>query len=151
MTRVNLVPPEELTDQHLFAEFRELKMIPKSLARSIRARGVDGVVKMIPVAFTLGKGHVSFFYDKGAYLGDRYERLRIELSRREVNFDRSSLLDPDKVFTEHFGLAGFWTPPLEALALIRARITEKIAMKPAWYRMRGVPLACPKNGRAYHS
>jgi deoxyribonuclease (pyrimidine dimer) len=141
MTRVNLVPAEELTDQHLFAEFRELKMIPKSLARSIRARGLEGVVKMIPAAFTLGKGHVSFFYDKGAYLGDRYERLRIELSRRGVNFDRSSRLDPDGVYSEHHAtLAGFWTPPPEALVLIRERIASRIAMKPAWYRMRGKPL-----------
>ena len=37
MTRINLVPPEELMDQHLFAEFREIKMVPKSLRRSLRA------------------------------------------------------------------------------------------------------------------
>lgn len=37
MTRVNLVPVTELADQHLFAEFRELKMVPKSLARSLRS------------------------------------------------------------------------------------------------------------------
>ena len=35
MTRINLVPPEELTDQHLFAELREIKMVPRSLARSL--------------------------------------------------------------------------------------------------------------------
>ena len=79
MTRVNLVPPGELTDQHLFAEFRELKMIPKSLARSLRARGLEGVVRMVPAKFTLGTGHVSFFYDKGAYLAARYELLIAEL------------------------------------------------------------------------
>ena len=37
MTRINLIHPSELTDQHLFAEFREIKMIPKSLRRSLRA------------------------------------------------------------------------------------------------------------------
>lgn len=37
MTRINLVPPEELMDQHLFAEFREIKMVPKSLRRSLQA------------------------------------------------------------------------------------------------------------------
>jgi hypothetical protein len=25
MTRINIVPPEELTDQHLFAEVREIR------------------------------------------------------------------------------------------------------------------------------
>ncbi len=38
MTRINLVPSQELMDQHLFAEFREIKMVPKSLRRSIAAR-----------------------------------------------------------------------------------------------------------------
>jgi len=28
MTRINLVPPEELMDQHLFAEFRESELDP---------------------------------------------------------------------------------------------------------------------------
>lgn len=59
MTRINLVPPEELMDQHLFAEFREIKMVPKSLARSIAARGVEGVLKRIPPAFTLHAEHWS--------------------------------------------------------------------------------------------
>ena len=75
MTRINLVPPQELMDQHLFAEFREIKMVPKSLARSIAARGVQGVLKRIPPRFTLNTGHVSFFYDKGAYLVERYALL----------------------------------------------------------------------------
>ena len=95
MTRINLVPPEELMDQHLFAEFREIKMVPKSLARSIAARGVQGVQKRIPTAFTLNTGHVSFFYDKGAYLVGRYALLRQELERRGINFNRESELDPD--------------------------------------------------------
>lgn len=135
------MPPEELTDQHLFAEFRELKMIPKSLARSLRARGHEGVVKMVPATFVLGTGHVSFFYDKGAYLIDRYYRLRFELFERGVNFDRSALLDPDKVYEATPSLMNGWEPPAAALALIRERIAQRIAMKPAWYRMRGVPLA----------
>lgn len=30
MTRINLIPVEELTDQHLMAEYRELPMIVKA-------------------------------------------------------------------------------------------------------------------------
>lgn len=97
VTRLNLVPVMELTDQHLFAEFREIKMVPKALARSIRARGVDGVRKIIPASFTLGKGHVSFFYDKGAYLHERYYKIRRELCERGINFNKESLFDPDDV------------------------------------------------------
>lgn len=30
MTHINLVPPDELMDQHLFAEFREIKIVAYS-------------------------------------------------------------------------------------------------------------------------
>lgn len=33
MTRINLIPPEELCDQHLLAEHRELTRIPNAVAR----------------------------------------------------------------------------------------------------------------------
>ena len=32
MTRINLIPPKELCDQHLLAEFRELTRIPNAVA-----------------------------------------------------------------------------------------------------------------------
>ena len=134
MTRINLVPPQELMDQHLFAEFREIKMIPKSLNRSLIARGIGGVLEMVPKAFTLNKGHVSFFYDKGKYLEERYQALRYELGLRNINFDRDSPLDPDCVYFSNRSLYGNYTPTPEALAIIRQRIAEKIAMKPNWYR-----------------
>jgi len=33
MTRINLVPPEELCDQHLLAELRELPRIPNAVLK----------------------------------------------------------------------------------------------------------------------
>lgn len=134
MTRINLVPPEELRDQHLFAEFREIKMVPKSLRRSIRAHGIEGVLKRVPAEFLLGKGHVSFFYDKGLYLMQRYSLLRHELRRRGVNFNEASLLDPDRTYELDQRLRGDYVPTPEALALIRERIASRVAMKPFWYR-----------------
>lgn len=134
MTRINLVPPQELMDQHLFAEFREIKMIPKSLNRSLIARGIGGVLEMVPKAFTLNKGHVSFFYNKGQYLFSRYGEIRAELMIRNINFDRNSELDPDLVFARYAALYNDYTPTPEALAIIRQRIAEKIALKPDWYR-----------------
>ena len=135
MTRINLVPPSELMDQHLFAEFREIKMIPKALQRSLNARGLLGVCNMVPAEYTLGKGHVSFFYNKGTYLQLRYNVIRIELGRRGIKFDRESKFDPDGIFAYHSALLDNpYRPTDAALALIRARIAEKIAMKPNWYR-----------------
>ncbi len=140
MTRINLVPPEELYDQHLFSEWREIKMVPKSLGRSLAARGQRGVLKMVPPAFTLNTGHVSFFYDKGAYLRQRYEQLADELwSRKTHEFNATAELDPDRVFA---GLPDEfqkdYTPTPEALALIRERIALRVGERPGWYRMRGV-------------
>jgi deoxyribonuclease (pyrimidine dimer) len=134
MTRINLVPPSELADQHLFAEFREIKMVPKALSRSLKARGLAGVLKAIPPAFTLNTGHVMFFYDKGFYLRKRYNQLQRELLKRDIDFDIHSPLDPDRVWHALDILNQDYTPTPEALAIIRSRIAEKIAMKPTWYR-----------------
>lgn len=136
MTRINLVPPEELMDQHLFAEFREIKMIPKALARSIKARGNVGVLENIPPVFTLNSGHVMFFYDKGAYLNHRYELIKQELTRRGIYFNRESLLDPDGIMSAAPWFCNY-EPDSTALRVIRARIAEKILMKPHWYRHSG--------------
>lgn len=70
MTRINVgVPPRELSDKHLLAEHREIKRIP-NMVYSGRA-----ILKDIPKEFTLGKGHVKFFYDKLLYLRTRYMEL----------------------------------------------------------------------------
>lgn len=135
MTRINLVPPRELMDQHLFAEFREIKMIPKSFRRSIAARGLIGTLKIIPQTYRLGAGHVSFFYDKGLYLFRRYDQLRAELDHRNINYNKESPLDPDGMYDGHIMHTNYdYVPTAEAVALVRARIAEKVAMKPEWYR-----------------
>lgn len=143
MTRVNVVPVTELADQHLFAEFRELKMVPRSLARSLAARArrfpkqqdqVTALLCMLPVTYRLGHGHVSFFYDKGLYLQQRYSDIRRELERRGVNYDRNALLDPLQVFRQDARLCKDYTPTPEALAENRARINERLQQRPGWYR-----------------
>ena len=139
MTRINLVNPRELTDQHLFAEFREIKMIPKSFARSIYARGFVGAINLVGADFTLNKGHVSFFYDKGLYLHERYALLKWELQMRGVNYNTESEFDPDSLMT-NADCWNNWSPTKKDFALIRERIAERIAQKPQWYRYTGVPL-----------
>jgi len=140
MTRINLVPPSELTDQHLFAEFREIKHVPHALSRSLNSRGLDGVLAMVPPEFTLNKGHVSFFYNKGLYLLTRFYDIRRELERRDFNFDYLAMFDEEHTFASNPALEKTYTPTPAALVLIRKRISEKIAMKPTWYRYYGKPL-----------
>ncbi len=58
MTRINLVPPEELCDQHLLAEHRELTRIPNAVAKG------KYHLKGQPAEYKLGEGHVRFFFNK---------------------------------------------------------------------------------------
>ena len=134
MTRINLIDPELLTDQHLFSEFREIKMVPKALSRSLAARGVQGVLDIIPERFTLNKGHVTFFYDKGLYLERRYSQIRAELRVRGIQFNEGSPFDPDRVYENNPTLYGDYCPDDVAIEIITNRIMEKLEMRPEWYR-----------------
>ena len=67
MTRINIIEPNELTDQHLIAEYREIFMVGGSLRRTLNSKSGYQVSK-IPKKFTLNSGHVYFFYNKGNYL-----------------------------------------------------------------------------------
>lgn len=132
MTRVNLVPVCELANQHAFAEWREIRHIPKALARSLKTQSVDKILKKIPKEFTLNCGHVLFFYDKGAFLRRRYEQLTEELISRGYNINRDAKFDPDDVmFDPRWN--GDYKPDERAFTIIRERIAEKIAMKPSFY------------------
>ena len=74
MTRVNIIPVEELHDQHLIAEYRELTMVPAALNRTLKSKkGLDKT--KIPENYTLNQGHVYFFYNKGKYLDKRYSQI----------------------------------------------------------------------------
>ena len=80
MTRINAdIPPCELVGKHLLAEHREIKRIPNTIA-SGKAR-----LENIPTTFSLGKGHVKFFYDKQTFLLRRYKQLYKECIKRGYN------------------------------------------------------------------
>jgi deoxyribonuclease (pyrimidine dimer) len=80
MTRINAgIPPKELVDKHLIAEHREIKRIPNCISKG--KFNLSGQ----PVKFTLGTGHVKFFYNKLLYLKNRYEELYAECVRRGFN------------------------------------------------------------------
>ena len=80
MTRINLgINPIFLSNAHLLAEHREIKRIPNTI------KSGKAVVKNIPENFTLGTGHVKFFYDKLFYLKKRYDKIYLECVNRELN------------------------------------------------------------------
>ena len=74
--RVNVIQPKYLADQHLVAEYREIKMGPKALSKSLYSK--NGVNKnRISKEYTLNTGHTYFFYDKNKFL-ERRLKLVIE-------------------------------------------------------------------------
>ena len=75
MTRINCIPVEELTDKHLIAEYRELPRVFK-LARDPKPG------EHIPTYYSLGRGHVKFFYNKLFYLEKRFLALVLEMRAR---------------------------------------------------------------------
>jgi hypothetical protein len=80
VTRINVgINPSELPTKLLLAEHRELKRIPNMVR--------DNRVNMsgIPKQFTLGKGHVKFFYTRLGYLSKRYWSIYNECVNRKLN------------------------------------------------------------------
>jgi len=133
MTRINIIPAEELTDQHLIAEYREIFMVRPALLRSMCAKnGVYG----IPDKYTLNKGHVKFFYDKGLYLEKRYTELREEMLCRGMNPDPARIFKPFPI-----GFHNDWVPSSEEQEIARNRIKIRISEKPEYYRYYRSPLS----------
>lgn len=80
MTRINTgIRAKELPDKLLLAELREIKRIPNVIRQG------KYNMKGQPEEFTLGTGHVKFFYDKLEYLLNRYNELRWEALYRGFN------------------------------------------------------------------
>ena len=131
MTRINLVPITELSDQHLVAEYREIFMVGPSLQRSLKSPNWNKTKETLPKEFTLNKGHVKFFYNKGKYLYNRYLELIKEMKNRGMNPDPLRKFKreqwPDELFND-------WMPSVKDLEIIRERIQLRIKQKPNWYR-----------------
>tara|TARA_Y100000361_G_scaffold122835_1_gene115259 strand:- start:223 stop:633 length:411 start_codon:yes stop_codon:yes gene_type:complete len=135
LTRINIIPVEELTDQHLMAEYREIFMIGSALQRSLNSK--TWKPKKIPPSFRLGEGHVMFFYDKGKYLYKRYDEIRKELKKRNFKIDDHRHFKTSQFPVEYFN---DWVPSKADQEIVRKRIEERIQQKPEWYRHYGVSL-----------
>ncbi|ABX09126.1 pyrimidine dimer DNA glycosylase/endonuclease V [Prochlorococcus marinus] len=131
MTRINLVKPIELSDQHLIAEYREIFMIGSALQRSMKSPNWNITKESLPKNFTLNTGHVRFFYNKGKYLYKRYLDIIEEMKRRGMNPNPRRLFNkeqwPDELYND-------WTPNEIDIQVVKERIKEKINQKPHWYR-----------------
>lgn len=133
MTRINLVPPKSLTTKHLVAEYREIMRLPGYRARSI-ARG-NFSISEIPKKFTLGKGHVKFFYDKSLFLSKRFDELVEEMKARGIVVNFASMADMFISTDSRFNKDYF--PTEEDIKISENRIKERLNAMVQHHKDRG--------------
>lgn len=132
MTRINSdIDPKTLKRMHLLAELREITMVPAALRRAMRTKSTDLILKNIPKKFTLNAGHVTFFYDKQAFLHRRFTRLATEMERRGYK--------PDWQRAQAFyGLDPIWMNDWQSTVdddqIVIDRLNFRISQKPHLYK-----------------
>ena len=108
MTRVNLVDPKLLIDEHLVAEYREIKRIANNPPKN----------NNIPSSYVLGQGHVTFFKDKLDYIRYRHNLITREMRRRGFNVN----IELDKPHKK-----GFWMPKQHEVMVSVNRLVDRIS------------------------
>jgi deoxyribonuclease (pyrimidine dimer) len=132
MTRVNILSPRRLTDQHLIAERLELTWVLSSAKRSLESK--HGLATH--PTYTLGKGHISFFHDKLGYIRDRFNELTEEMVARGM---QPKMSWPDDSWVPQ-DMKKSYTPTPAAVDIIIGRIKQRLLMKPTWYKYFGNPI-----------
>ncbi len=127
MTRINVVDPSELTNKHLMGEIHEITrvfgLVRKAQDRKINRYNFRDKIDP-PLTYTLGTGHVKFFYNKLDFIVKRYYSLNDEALSRGYNvnpIDKNSLVS---------GIDKWWfddyNPTPEAVEINRKRINERL-------------------------
>jgi len=121
MTRINCVPVQELSGPHLVAEYRELPRV-FGLAQKAALRGpIEACAH-----YTLGAGHLRFFYTRLGYLARRHAELVAEMRRRGYKPSFGGVRRED--FPDIPGECwADWGPDADALRINRRRIAERSA------------------------
>lgn len=127
MTRINVVEPTELTNKHLMGELHEITrvygLVRKAQDRKINKYNFKDKIKQ-PSAYTMGTGHVYFFYDKLGFITERYYALNQEATKRNFNVNP---IDKEQLIS---GIQQWWFgdyhPTPEAIKINRERINERL-------------------------
>ena len=120
MTRINLVPVEELSDQWLIAEYREL---PRCIKGNIS-------IKDAPDNYVFGKGHMKWARKYALYTSRRMKQIVEEMHYRGFKTNFSS--DLSQYITDD--LKNDYRPSLDDLQLSKERLRYKYNKKPLFYR-----------------
>ena len=127
MTRINTVQPQELTNKHLVAEIYEITRI-YNLVRKAQDRGINQynykhMLKQ-PSEYTLGTGHVKFFFSRLDYITKRYYALNAEAKQRGYNVNPINEQDLVKGIDKWW--FGSYLPTEDSIKINRQRIAERL-------------------------
>ncbi len=131
MTRINLIPVSELSNQHLIAEYRELPRIVNAWKNG-KIKNYAG-----PETYCLGPGHVKFFYRRIEFLIRRHSEIILECLRRGFNLTKTGeLLSSDeyeKLKLDNYQIFD-WNPSKDEIDVSRNRIEEKLKKRLKFYK-----------------
>lgn len=125
MTRINVIPVNELSDQWLLAEYHEL---PRCIKQDINTTDA-------PEQYCLGKGHMKWAKKHSIFTVWRYLDLCKEMEYRgfKVNYNFTSLCI---FYIDHALLKDdneYWVTHKD-IELNRQRLVEKYKVKPNYYK-----------------
>ena len=125
MTRINVIPTYELSDQWLLAEYRELS---RCIKQNIN-------IKNAPINYCLGKGYMKWARCHITFLLARYKEICNEMTYRgfNVNYPYKNLVNWTYKFVDHL-LFHEYTPTASDLSINRNRLIDKYKLKPEFYR-----------------
>lgn len=126
MTRINVVPVKELSDQWLIAEYREL---PRVVKQNIN---VDNA----PSKYKLGEGHVKWARKHIRWIENRYAELCNEMDFRgfKVNHNWYSLHKLIRALP--YKIQNYYDVTKEDIILNRDRLIEKYNSHYTWTKRR---------------
>lgn len=128
MTRINLVAPWELSDQHLIAEYRELPRVIKGVFNTGKA----------PNIYKLGAGHVLWAKCHEPYLLQRYKAIIDEMNYRGVKtnytYDELLCFYCARNGAQASEIINGYSPTKEEIMMSQRRISEKYQANENLYR-----------------
>lgn len=120
MTRINVISPEELSDQWFIAEYHELPRVIKG----------EFNLKDAPDIYCLGKGHVKWAKKHSFWVLARYFKICDEMEHRGFTVDYKP-----KDLIKLWNKKGFWyNTTLTDMYINVERLIEKYKLKPNYYK-----------------
>jgi hypothetical protein len=130
MTRINSIHPRDLSKKHLTGEYFELPRVVTAIEKKL-AKGQQIAIPKPGSKYTLGAGHVVFFYDKMSFLYQRFSTIVDEAIFRGFSLNPDAVSSVNTRFEELLTnpslshICNDWEPDAAAMIENLTRLCEK--------------------------